>query len=122
MLLRRLAVALLAMGLVVPAFATPKHLDLKKLLSQPQPKRQEFIPARAGWDGPEQVVKPNAYAQHFETDGDVRAEWTALLLPDWRVALLLAALIFGLRQFRRATPQEQPASYQQPPADKLRAA
>jgi len=96
---------------------------LKKLLSQPQPKRQEFIPARAGWDGPEQVIKPNAYAQHFESGGrDVRAEWTALLLPNWRVALLLAALIFGLRQLRRTTPHKQATSYQQPPSDKLRAA
>lgn len=106
-----------------PAFATPKRLDLKRLLAEPQPKRQEYIPARAGWDGPEQVVKPNAYAQHFESASrDVGAEWMALLLPDWRVALVLTGLILGLRQLRRTTPPEQPASYQQPPAETLRAA
>jgi hypothetical protein len=81
------------------------------------------MPARAGWDGPEQVVKPNAYVQHLESGSrDLGAEWQSVLLPDWRIALLLAAVIVGLRQFRRTTPEEQPASYQQPPADKLRAA
>jgi hypothetical protein len=122
-LLRRITVAVLVIGIAAPAFATPKRLDLKKLLAQPQQKRQEFVPARAGWDGPEQVVKPNAYAQHFESGSlDLRAEWMALLRPDWRVALVLVGLIFGLRQLRRTTAKPQEASYQQPPADTLKAA
>ena len=80
-------------------------------------------PARAGWDGPEQVVRPNAYVQHMEASTrNVGAEWMALLVPDWRIALLLGAAIIGLRQFRRTTPEPQEASYQQPPADTLRAA
>jgi hypothetical protein len=107
----------------MPGFATPKRLDLKKLLAQPQPKRQEFLPARAGWDGPEQVVKPNAYMQHMEAaTPNIAAEWEAVLVPDWRILLLLTAAILGLRQLRKTTPRQQPASYQQPPADTLRAA
>ena len=122
-LLHKLGVGLLALAATLPASATPKRLDLKKLLSQPQQKRQEFVPARAGWDGPEQVVKPNAYVQHMEANSrDVAAEWMALLIPDWRIALLLGVAIIGLRQFRRTTPEPQEASYQQPPADTLRAA
>jgi hypothetical protein len=121
--LRRFAVALLAFGLAIPVFATPKHLDLKKLLAQPPQKRQEFIPARAGWDGPEQAVKPNAYVQHLESGSqDISAAWMAVLLPDWRVVLALGALILLLRQLRKTTPEVQPASYQQPPAERLRAA
>jgi hypothetical protein len=122
-LLRNIGVALLALVATVPAFATPKRLDLKKLLAQPQQRRQEFVPARAGWDGPEQVVRPNAYMQHMEASTrDLGSEWMALLIPDWRIALLLGAAIIGLRQFRRTTPAPREASYEQPPADTLRAA
>ena len=122
-LLRKFVIGLLALAATLPAFATPKRLDLKKLLAQPQQKRQEFMPARAGWDGPEQVVRPNSYVQHMEANTrDMGAEWMSLLVPDWRIALLLGAAIIGIRQFRRTTPEPQEASYQQPPADTLRAA
>jgi hypothetical protein len=122
-MLRRIPFVLLALLLALPAFATPKHLDLKKLLAQPPQKHKEFIPARAGWDGPEQVVKPNAYAERMELGTqDVGAAWIALLLPDWRIVLALGVLIIALRQLRKTTSIEQPASYQEPPADRLRAA
>ena len=122
-LLRKFVIGLLALAATLPAFATPKRLDLKKLLAQPQQKRQEFMPARAGWDGPEQVVRPNSYVQRMEANTrDMGAEWMSLLVPDWRIALLLGAAIIGIRQFRRTTPEPQEASYQQPPADTLRAA
>ncbi len=122
-LLRKFVIGLLALAATLPAFATPKRLDLKKLLAQPQQKRQEFIPARAGWDGPERVVRPNSYVQHMEASTrDGGAEWMAVLLPDWRIAMLLGAAIIVLRQFRRTTPEPQEASYQQPPADTIRAA
>ncbi len=123
MWLRKLAIGVVGLAMALPGFATPKRLDLKKLLLQPQPRREEFQPARAGWDGPEQVVRPNPYVQHMQSDSrNVAAEWMAVLMPDWRIALLVVAAILILRQFRRTTPEEQPASYQQPPADTLRAA
>jgi hypothetical protein len=122
--LRRIGLVLLAAGLTVPAFATPKRLDLKKLLAQPPPKRQQYVPARAGWDGPEFSPKSGAYFQQFGQDSPqaARATLLKLLVPDWRVFFALLGVILVLRQLRKTTPGREPASHQQPSTDIPRAA
>ncbi len=110
----------------LPSQATPIKPDLKKLLAQPQPKKLDYIPARAGWDGPEQrPPESNVYLQKYAPAASahaMRASLLAAAVPDWRAILALAALIFLLRWFRKASRDEAPSSQQQPPADVTRAA
>ena len=108
------------------AQATPIKPDLKKLLSQPQPRKQEYIPARAGWDGPElPAVQSNIYMEHYGAEASsraVRASLVAAAVPDWRAVLAVVAAILLLRRLRKATPEEAPASYHEPGTDIPRAA
>jgi hypothetical protein len=111
--------------MAIPAFATPKRPDLKKLLAQPQTKPQPYTPARAGWDGPEQNPKSIAYFQQLAAPTSpqaTRATLLDLLIPDWRIAIGLFATIFVLRYLRRTTPGHSQASHQQPPEEIPRAA
>ncbi len=114
------------MLLALPSHATPIKPDLKKLLSQPQAKTPEYIPARAGWNGPEQrEPSENIYVQRFGPTASaraVRASLMAAAMPDWRVVLGLVLAIFLLRRVRKASPVEVAASHQQPPAEVPRAA
>lgn len=111
---------------VLPTHATPLKLDLKKLLAQPQPKKMDYMPARAGWDGPEQRSPDlNVYLQKYAPAASAHAMRTTILaaaMPDWRAVLALILLIFVLRRVRKASQDELPTSHQQPPADIPRAA
>ncbi len=121
-----LIVVLGSMLCVVPSYATPIKLDLKKLLAQPQPKKLDYIPARAGWDGPEQrPPESNVYLQRYAPAASahaMRASLLAAAVPDWRAVLGLIALIFVLRWTRKASRGEVPSSQQQPPVNEPRAA
>ncbi len=116
---------LLLLTFAIPAAATPKRPDLKKLLFQPQTKPEPYVPARAGWEGPEQNPKSVAYFQQLaalDSSQANRATLFNILIPDWRVIISLLATIFVLRCLRRATPDQLQASHQQPPGDIPRAA
>jgi len=106
--------------------ATPIKPNLKKLLAQPAPKKPAYIPARAGWDGPEQrAPEPNLYTQRYAPQASARAARASLLaaaIPDWRAVLAVILVIFLLRRLRRASPDETAASHQRPQADVPRAA
>lgn len=110
----------------LPARATPIKLDLKKLPAQPEPKKSEYIPARAGWNGPEQhSAESNLYTQRYGPEATSRALKASLLaaaVPDWRTVLGLIAVIFLLRRLRKVSLTEAPASHQRPPAEDPRAA
>ncbi len=113
------------LALAVSAAATPKRPDLKKLLEQPQTKAQPYVPARAGWDGPEQNPKSVAYFQQLtalDSSQANRATLFNILIPDWRVIISLLATIFVLRYVKRTTPEAPQASHQGPPGDTPRAA
>ncbi len=111
---------------VLPSHATPIKLDLKKLLAQPQPKKLDYVPARAGWDGPEQrPPESNVYLQRYAPAASshaLRASLLAAAVPDWRAVLGLIALILFLRKTRKASSDEVPPSQQEPPANIPRAA
>jgi hypothetical protein len=110
----------------VACHATPIKPDLKKLLAQPVPKAPVYIPARAGWDGPEQ--KPPQESIYFQRYGPqasaraMRANLLAAAVPDWRTVLGLVALIFLLRRLRKASPEQHDASDQKSSAEIPRAA
>lgn len=109
----------------IPCAATPKRPDLKKLLSQPQAKPEPYMPARAGWDGPEQNPKSVAYFQQLTALDAAQANRITLfniLIPDWRIILALLSTILVLRSMKRATPESPQASHLQPRGDIPRAA
>jgi len=115
-----------AIFMALPARATPIKPDLKKLLAQPAPKKTEYIPARAGWDGPEQrTPESNVYTQNYgpaATSRAMKASLLAAAVPGWQAVLSLIALIFLLRRLRKTSQVESPASQQEPPSEVPRAA
>jgi hypothetical protein len=87
----------------VSALATPIKPELKELLREAQRPQFQYMPARAGWNGPE--VKPRSatlnptyeklkYAQSPEA---VRKQVLSVILPDARALSALLFLIFTLR-------------------------
>jgi hypothetical protein len=115
----------LLLTFAIPAAATPKRPDLKKLLDQPQVKPEPYIPARAGWGGPEQNPKTVAYFQQLtaiDSSQANRATLLNILIPDWRVILSLLLTIFVLRHLKKTTPEAAEASHQEPPGNIPRAA
>lgn len=124
-MLRFRPIFLLLLAFAIPAAATPKRPDLRKLLAQPQTKPEPYIPARAGWDGPEQNPKATLYFQELAALNSPQANRATLLnvlIPDWRVIVVLLAIIFVLRYFRKATSGPFQASHKQPPGEVPRAA
>ncbi len=89
------------------ALATPIRPDIRKLVEQRQQESMpQFIPARAGWDGPE--MPPQARRNpSLETMGGAgmaraeRAELISAATPDPRTVLGILALIILLRLLRR---------------------
>ncbi len=108
--------------LSVEANATPIRPDLQKLLAEPQ--EPSFAPARAGWDGPEMSVTASPAArellEHSAARQMMRASLLALLVPDFRILLLIGLAIILLRRlWRSARPARVcsfPASEESPPA------
>lgn len=124
-MLRLHPIFLLLLALAVPAAATPKRPDLKKLLALPQTKSSPYVPARAGWDGPEQNPRSVVYLQQLTALDSAQANRATLfniLIPDWRVVLLLLAAILMLRSVKRTTPGTPQASHLELPGDISRAA
>src|SRR3954469_18644628 len=84
----------------VAADATPIKPDLKKLVDQAENARPyQYMPARVGWNGPENqsVPPPVAQIQEIET-----RQWLLrLAIPDPRMLVAFAVTIFGLRIIRR---------------------
>jgi len=103
--LKSLLIAGLAALLFVPATATPIRPDLKRLLAEPQ-ATQPFVPARAGWHGPE--TPPPPPPQQAETASRaVRASLWAAAIPDpWAVLAIGVAILF-LRRLRLSPSRQQ---------------
>jgi hypothetical protein len=88
------------------AQATPIRPDIREILSQPQEDNTaRFLPARAGWDGPEmRIGQQDAGIESLNADRlrqAERAEWIAAATPDPRTILGIVALIFLLRLLRQ---------------------
>ena len=107
------AMALMAIGFLVLAVmeaqATPIRPDIRKIVYEPQQdSTAQFVPARAGWDGPEmasgQTPGGNASLDDMAGSGLARARRTELLAaatPDPRAILGIAAVIFLLRLLKK---------------------
>ena len=93
---------------VIEAHATPIQPDLRKLISEPQQDwTAQFMPARAGWEGPEMAQNPqrsNPTLEMYSAAASAHARRAALLeaaIPDPRAVLGIIAVIFLLRLLRR---------------------
>lgn len=108
---RVLLVTLVAAGLLTflgaTGHASPIRPDLKKLLSQPIEQMPQYVPARAGWNGPEISTARTAPNPTFESLSpaasarELRATLFATMMPDLRVLALLALVILLLRRIRK---------------------
>jgi hypothetical protein len=103
------SVALALLLLVGQASAFPMKPDIKLLLKQAQRPRTQYVPARAGWNGPEDksaLASPNPTYEELRrepTPAEMRAELLAAAIPDWRILLAIAGLILVLRVSVRST-------------------
>jgi len=85
----------------VPSHATPIKVDLKRLLDQAENTRPyEYMPARAGWNGPEKAPTP-VRSSVRPVDVEARQWLVRLATPDPRMLAAFAVAIFGLRIIRR---------------------
>jgi hypothetical protein len=91
----------------VTAHASPIRPDIKKLLAQPAADVPRYVPARAGWNGPEISTARTAPNPTYETLSpanaarEVRSALVATMMPDLRVVALLALVILLLRRIRK---------------------
>ncbi len=105
--LRALIVCGLMLLPLVAAHATPIEPDLREILDNAQKLPPKYIPARAGWYGPESAKRPqlplNPQLEALKPENLLarqRAAIVATAIPDWRVLLLLAGVIVLLRRVR----------------------
>jgi hypothetical protein len=119
--------ALLAIGFllvaVVQAQATPIRPDIRKMVDEPQQdSTAQFVPARAGWDGPEMASSRapavNESLEAMNGRGLARARRAELIsaaTPDPRAILGIAALIFLLRLLKKQDEKRAGGTVLSPP-------
>ncbi len=99
----------------VAAFATPIRPELKQLLREAQRSQFEYMPARAGWNGPEAKPKSASLNPTYEklkyadSPQALRHQIRSLIVPDPRALGALAFLIVALR-FMKMRQQHAPES------------
>jgi len=97
--------------------ASPIRPDVKKLLSQPPVPMPQYVPARAGWNGPEIATSRSAPNPTYESLGpaayarEVRETLFATMIPDLRILALLALVILLLRRIRKHQSVPAPAAW-----------
>ena len=90
---------------VLPAFGTPIHPDIKKLIKEAQQPPVQYQPARAGWNGPESTP-PNEINPAYESilamdsPAGVRNQMLDLATPYWPTWLAFGLIILLLRLLR----------------------
>ena len=76
--------------------------DIKLMLEQAQRPHARFVPARAGWNGPEEkpAAVPNPTydeLRHEPSPVELRQQLMTAAVPDWRAVLAIVALIAAWR-------------------------
>jgi hypothetical protein len=88
------------------AFALPMKPDIRVLLQEAHKPQQRFVPARAGWNGPEErssVTEPNLTYETLRaerTPAEMRRQFFATALPDWRILAAICGLIAAMRMLK----------------------
>jgi hypothetical protein len=101
----------LALVLAASGFAAPIKPDLNKLLAEPKDPPAQYVPARAGWSGPESPPRAQArYNPGLESINPaanasaMRSALLALAMPDLRAVAAIALIILLLRRMRNRAP------------------
>jgi hypothetical protein len=82
--------------------ATPIKVDLRKLLDHAEKAQPfQYVPARAGWNGPEKPPVSISTAVIPQQDAEVRRWLVRLSVPDPFMVMAFTVAIFGLRMLRR---------------------
>jgi hypothetical protein len=95
-------------------WATPVQLNIEQMLKKAQEPQLPYIPARAGWNGPEERQTTAATNPEYQklldesSPATIRAALLKSAWPHWSVAAMIALLIFTLRTLR-AIPAIQAA-------------
>lgn len=109
-----------AVLLVSNAAATPIKPNLQQLLDEAQQPETPYIPARAGWNGPESPSSQQATGEQFHViemfnnataARAMRNLVMAVMVPDPRVFLAFGCVIILLRKMRslrEAAPAHRP--------------
>ena len=88
------------------AWAFPMKPDVKALIREAKQPPQHFVPARAGWNGPEESAAASSLNPTYEalrrepTPAERRAQLVAAMTPDWRVCAGILIFIGLLRTFK----------------------
>ena len=101
---RIILVAILMLSWLGAAPAMPVQFKMDEMLKKAEQQRtQPYIPARAGWNGPEEpqasaTVNP-AYQKLLDESSPaaIRSWLRKAAWPHWSVAVVIATLIFTLR-------------------------
>lgn len=103
----------LCLWLAGRASAIPIHPTAKQILNDAASPAIDYIPARAGWNGPEtpslRSTSPDMgrLARTAQVEANRMALWD-ILTPDIRIWALIGALILSLRMFSERTVREKP--------------
>lgn len=95
------------------ADATPIKPDIRKILSAPKQSHIDYVPARAGWNGPETPVRIDPLASTYNQLGpaatarEVHNALYASFVPDYRA---LAGVFLVIMLLRRIVHQRRKAS------------
>jgi hypothetical protein len=88
--------------------------DIKVLLKEAQRPAPHFVPARAGWNGPEEksaVITPNPTYEALRKErspAELREQFLSLAVPDWRILLGIATLITMMRMMADGRHRRRP--------------
>ena len=91
------------------AWAFPMKPDVKALIQEAKRPPLHFVPARAGWNGPEENSGAPAVNATYEdlrrepTPAQRRAELIAAAIPDWRICAAILLLIAVMRALKYKT-------------------
>jgi hypothetical protein len=97
----------LTLVLIGQAWAFPMQPNIKVLLDKAKQPRPHYVPARAGWNGPEEKSAdaiPNPTYDELRREpsaAEIRQQLLATAVPDWRVCLAILTMIVTLRMTKR---------------------
>jgi hypothetical protein len=86
-----------------PLYALPIKPKIEDVIKEAKKPPEKFVPARAGWNGPEEksaVAAPNATYDRLRRSMSPEAARLQLLQaakPDWRLLLCVVGVIFFWR-------------------------
>ena len=105
-----LSAGLLMFFSAVDAEATPIRPNIRKIVRESQARKPDFVPARAGWNGPEMQHQVVHIDPALDPTITLRANKAALLtaaIPDLRAVFAVVLVIFLMRLLLRVQEEQK---------------